>query len=198
MSSHPPKLSYDLERDLRVLVTMAANLTPYLYEGEMYGYLAGDLPKLTLGGLLLRLYRLSRLDEILTADQQKMVQEAQANFEAQTSQWAVHYEDKLRHELRSRIDAFNHYLNECFEDSQGCTANYPSQAEKRTMVEHLKTEAENHDALTHELGARLGGVDQKLRQQFQESEFIFDERLKSVYPREHFWWLYGYIAESFR
>jgi hypothetical protein len=198
MSSHPPKLSYDLERDLRVLVAMASNLTPYLYESEMYGHLAGDLPKLTLGGLLLRLYRLSRLDEILNADQQKMVQEAQTNFEAQTAQWAVHYENKLRHELRSRIDAFNHYLNECFEDSQGCTANYPSQAEKRTMIEHLKTEAENHDALTNELRARLGGVDQKLRHQLQESEFIFDERLKRVYPREHFWWLYGYIAESFR
>jgi hypothetical protein len=196
MSSHPPKLSYDLERDLRVLEAMASSLTPYLYESEMYGYLSGDLPKLTLGGLLLRLYRLSRLDEILTADQQKMVQEARTNFETQTSHWAVHYENKLRHELRSRIDAFNHYLNECFEDSQGCTANYPSQAEKRTMIEHLRAEAETHNALTNELRARIGEIDRKLRDQLQESEFIFDERLTGVYPREHFWWLYGYIAEG--
>ncbi|HVO72120.1 MAG TPA: hypothetical protein VMT24_18850 [Aggregatilineaceae bacterium] len=197
MSSHPPKLSYDLERDLRVLVAMAASLTPYLYESEMYGYLGGDLPKLTLGGLLLRLYRLSRVSDILTADQRKMVQEAQANFDTQTSQWAVHYEDKLWRELRSRIDAFNHYLNECFEDSQSCTANYPSQAEKRTMIEHLKTEMENRNALTNDLQERLAGIDRKLRQQLQESEFIFDERLSSVYPREQFWWFYGYIAESF-
>jgi hypothetical protein len=198
MSSHPPRLSYDLERDLRILVAMASNLTPYLYESEMYGYLSGDLPKLTLGGLLLRLYRLSRLDEILDSEQQTMVREARANFETQKAQWAVHYEDKLRHELRSRIDAFRHYLNECFEDSQGCTANYPSQAEKRTMIEHLRAEAETRNALTEDLRARLVEIDRKLRDQLQESEFIFDERLRSVYPRDHFWWLYGYIVEKYR
>jgi len=198
MSGHSPKLSYDLERDLRVLVAMASHLTPYLYESEMYGFLASNLPKLTLGGLLLRLYRLSRLGKILTPDQQKLVQEAQANFETQTSQWAVHYESKLQHELQSRIDAFRHYLNECFEDSQGCTANYPSQAEKRTMIEHLRTEVEGRNLLTDELRTRLGEIDRKLRNQFQESEFIFDERLMSVYPRGHFWWLYGYIAEADR
>ena len=43
MSKHPPKLAFDLERDVRILSAMASSLTPYLYENEMYGYLEGDL-----------------------------------------------------------------------------------------------------------------------------------------------------------
>ena len=51
MSTYPPKLAFNLERDLRVLAAMASSLTPYLYEDELYGYLAGNLPKPTLGAV---------------------------------------------------------------------------------------------------------------------------------------------------
>lgn len=196
MSNHVPTLVFDLERDLRVLSAMASSLTPYLYEDEMFGHLAGDLPKLTLGGLLLRLYRLSRLDDSLDADQQTLVQDARINFEAECSKWAAHYERKLQHELQSRINAFDYYLQECVEDVRSCAAGFPTQAEKRTMIEHLKTEAEEHNVLDDEIENRLRQADYKLRRLFREGEFITDERLINVYPRERFWWMYGYIAEG--
>ncbi len=195
MNNNAPTLAFNLERDLRVLSAMASSLTPYLYEDEMFGYLAGDLPKLTLGGLLLRLYRLSRLDDILDADQQNLVQDARINFEAECSKWAAHYERKLLHELQSRINAFDYYLQECLEDARSCAAGYPVQAEKRTMIEHLRAETEEHGVISDETENRLKQTDQKLRRLFKDGEFIFDERLRHVYPREHFWWLYGHIAE---
>jgi hypothetical protein len=196
MSANPPTLAFDLDRDVRILSTMASNLTPYLYEQEMYGYLGGDLPKLTLGGLLMRLHRLCRLDNVLSPEQQNQVQDARINFEAECSKWAVHYEHKLQHELLSRAQALIQFLDECGEDVPNCAASYPSQAEKRTMIEHLRAEAEEHEVLSEELDALVKQVDQKLRRVLQEGEFITDTRLQSVYPSDQFWWMYGYIAEK--
>jgi len=196
MSTNPPTLAFDLERDLRVLAAMATNLTPYLYEDEMYGYLGGDLPRLTLGGLLMRLYRLSRLQDRLTVEQQAVVEDARANFEAGRSKWAVHYESKLVNELRSRAEALLRFLDECTDDLVSCTASYPSQAEKRTMIEHLQEEAEGLNLLTEDHRALINVVDQKIRRVLRDGTFITDERLKDVYPRDKFWWLYGSVGES--
>lgn len=198
MSDQRPTLAFDLGRDVVVLSAMASNLTPYLYEKEMYGYLAGDLPKLTLGGLLMRLHRLTHLAHILDAEQQTLVQDADINFEAERSEWSVHYETKLQQELESRLDALDHYVQDCNEDPRGNAAGYPVQAEKRVMVEHLLAEAEERDCVPEDLRTRVKQVDARLRRLLQDGDFIFDERLQSVYPREEFWWLYGYIPEDKR
>lgn len=198
MSTKPPTLAFDLDRDLRALATMASNLTPYLYEDEMYGYLSGDLPNLTLGGLLLRLYRLGHLEDLLDADQQTMLQDARINFEAECAKWAVHYETKLQQELHARLDAFDQFLNECGDDLPSCAANYPVQAEKRTIIEHLNDELVELEARPEEIENRLRHIDQKLRRLLVESDFISDERLEAVYPKGRFWWMYGYIPENAR
>jgi hypothetical protein len=196
MNLIPPKLAFDLEHDVRVLSAMASNLTPYLYEQEIFGYLGTDLPELTLGGLLMRLYRLSRLENILDAEQQKLVQEARTNFEAERSKWAVHYETKIQHELKSRTEALLRFLDECIEELINCTTIYPVQAEKRIMIEHLRDEAKERGVLSEEQDTEIRVADQRLRRVLIDGEFITDERLKSVYPHEHFWWLYGYVAEK--
>lgn len=198
MSTKPPTLAFDLDRDLRALATMASNLTPYLYEDEMYGYLSGDLPNLTLGGLLLRLYRLGHLENLLDADQQTMLQDSRINFEAECAKWAVHYETKLQQELHARLDAFDQFLNECGDDLPSCAANYPVQAEKRTIIEHLNDELVELEARPEEIENRLRHIDQKLRRLLVESDFISDERLAAVYPKGRFWWMYGYIPENAR
>ncbi len=198
MSTKPPTLAFDLDRDLRALATMASNLTPYLYEDEMYGFLSGDLPNLTLGGLLLRLYRLGQLENSLDADQQTMLQDARINFEAECAKWAVHYESKLQHELHARLDAFDQFLNECGDDLQSCAANYPVQAEKRTIIEHLTDELKELEALPDEIEGRIRHIDQRLRRLLHEGDFITDERLEAAYPKDRFWWMYGYLPENAR
>lgn len=198
MSDPRPTLAFDLERDVVVLSAMASNLTPYLYEKEMYGYLAGDLPKLTLGGLLMRLHRLTGLGDLLDAEQQTVVQDASINLEAERSEWSVHYEMKLQQELHARLGALDQFLQDCSEDLRECAVGYPVQAEKRVMIEHLVEEAEERDCLPEELRVRVRQVDARLRRVLQDGEFIFDERLKPVYPRERFWWLYAIIPEDRR
>lgn len=196
MSSKPPTLAYDLDRDVQAVSAMASSLTPYLYEDEMYGFLSGDLPKLTLGGLLMRLYRLTRLEDDLDADQRTALQDARINFEAEQSKWAVHYEGKLQRELQARLNAVSQYLHEYSEDPQANASGYPSQAEKRLMIEHLQREAEEYDVLTDELETQIKQVDHRLQRWLKEEGFIFDSRLEAAYPRQEFWWLYGYLPES--
>jgi hypothetical protein len=195
MSANRPSLAFNLEHDVRVLSAMASNLTPYLYEQEIFAYLGADLPELTLGGLLMRLYRLSRLEDVLTTEQHNLVQDARLNFEAERSKWAVHYENKIQHELKSRASALLQFLDECLEDRTGCTVNYPVQAEKRIMIEHLRGEAQEHDILSEDQDNELKATDQKLRRLFTDGDFITDNLLTEVYPRERFWWLYGTIDE---
>jgi hypothetical protein len=196
MSTTTPKLTFDLDRDVQIVAAMASSLTPYLYEDELYGYLAGDMPRLTVGGLLLRLYRLTRLEAQLNADQQTAVHDAHINFEAECAKWAVHYEHKLQRELQARLDALDHFLRECGDDRASCAAGYPIQAEKRTMIQHLRDEAAEHEVLSQELHVRIIQVDERLRRVAREGEFITDDRLKAVYLPDTFWWFYCYIPEE--
>jgi len=197
MNSHPPKLAFDLERDVRTLSAMASSLTPYLYEAEVFGHLDSDMPRLTLGGLLLRLHRLTSIENLLDVDQQNLVHDARLNFEAERAKWAVHYENKILQELRARLTALEQFLHECGEKRAGCAADYPVQAEKRTMIHHLAHEAARLNILPDDLAAHLKLLDQKLRQLLTEdgSEFVTDERLSVAYPRSTYWWMYSYISE---
>lgn len=195
MNTPPPKLAFNLERDVRVLAAMASSLTPYLYEDELYGYLAGDLPKLTLGGLLLRLHRLTCLEDSLSAEQQTLLHDARINLEAERANWSVHFENKVKRELRARLEALELFVRECDEDAQPCVAYYPAQAEKRTIIHHLAEEASELKILEDDLRARIRQVDQKLHALLREGEFITDEVLKSAYPPDVFWWLYAYVPE---
>jgi len=195
MSTPPPKLAFNLERDVRVLAAMASSLTPYLYEDELYGYLAGDLPKLTLGGLLLRLHRLTCLEDSLSAEQQTLLHDARINLEAERANWSVHFENKVKRELRARLEALELFVRECDEDAQPCVAYYPAQAEKRTIIHHLAEEASELEILEDDLRARIRQVDQKLHALLRKGEFITDEVLKPAYPPDVFWWLYAYVPE---
>lgn len=190
-------LAFDLDRDVRTLAAMASNLTPYLYEDEMYGHLAGDLPRLTLGGLLMRLYRLRRLEQALSAEQATQVQDAQINFEAERSAWTVHYENKIQHEINVRLNVFERFLKDYGDDAAARTADYPNQAERRSIIEHLRTEAQKYDLWSEEFEAQLKELDQKLQRVFRQGRFIYsDDRLADVYPQDQFWWLYGYLPEE--
>ncbi len=194
MSDQLPSLSYDVEKDVRALSAMASNLTPYLYEDELYGYLSGDLPRLTLGGLLLRLYRLRRFDHsLLGPEQETQVQDAAINFDAARSEWSVHYKTKLAAELKSRLDALDQYLRDCAEQPQGCAADYPIQAEKRTMIQHLYDELAEQNDVPDELEARLKQVDNRLRRLLSGDEFVFDVRFFFFFSARPVLVLYGHI-----
>ena len=186
-------MPYDPEADLRVLEAMAANLTPYLYENELYGMLAQNLPRLTIGGLLFRLYRLRALKEKLDGGQQQRLRDSQINFEQLRSEWTVHYENKIEQEIKARLNNFSNFMSDYAADPTAARGAYPNEATQRTILYHLETEATALDKWDEDYEKRLTPLDRRLQAALKNSEkkFIWDEELAEVYPQETFWWLYG-------
>jgi len=190
MASTQSAIRYDLDRDVRTVEQMAARLTPYVYENELYGLMPGDLPKLTVGGLLMRLHRLSVISDQLSSKQQEVVRAAAKRLDDVRREWPVALENKVQREYQARITALEQFVNECPESPQNCTDNYPPSAEKRTILQALYDEAAAHNYLSDHMRSGLQVLDNKLRRYLQSSDFIWDARLKPAYPSDIYWFLY--------
>jgi hypothetical protein len=184
MATAQPVIRYDLDHDLRAVEAMAERLVPYVYETELYGQMPGDMPRLTLGGLLMRLYRLSAISSLLTPEQQQRLRMAKESLEKTQTQWRVAYEGKIQQELPARIKSLEQFARSCMEI-------YPSGIEKRVMAEVLKDEAERLAVLSPETRLALTNVDGKIRRNVKPGgSFIWDRRLELAYPRDKYWFLY--------
>lgn len=181
----------ELKQELRVLNAFIAHFTPYIYDNELFGQIDNRLPKLTVGGLLFRLHLLESLKDQLTPDEQTQVQQARENFEGLRYEWLGHYKDKLLQEIRSRIRTVEWYLDDCATSPSACDAGWSNEAEKRTIIEHLRLEAERLDALPRELKSEINQLDTHLRRYYQSGQFIWDATLQAAYPQDQFWWLHG-------
>ncbi|HVO41057.1 MAG TPA: hypothetical protein VMT34_00465 [Aggregatilineales bacterium] len=183
------KQFYSLDRDLKVVEAMASRLKPYVYEAELYGLMPGDYPRLTLGGLLMRLARLPHLP--LSPAQQAVLATAHSQLDEIQKEWAVAYEGKIQREVKARILSLNQYLDECPGDPHGCADHYPSAIEKRVMLEALSAEAERLNILSQEMKGGISAVDNKIHRFFDRSDtFVWDAQLIPAYPPDPFWYLY--------
>jgi hypothetical protein len=191
MTTAQPVIRFDLDRDVRTAEAMAARLTPYVYEDELYGKLPGDLPNLTVGGLLMRLHRLSALSALLSPQQRAALEKAKENLDKVRKEWAVAYEKKLQREFQARTKSVEQLIAECGESAHRCAESYPSSIEKRVIAEALKDEGESRNALEPALKAALSSADNKLRRFVTPSDFIWDKRLESAYPRDKYWFMYS-------
>jgi len=191
-------MAYDIDTDLKALEAMASNLTPYLYENALYGTLSMNLPKLTVGGLLLRLYRLEQLEKTLTNHQQERLRDAKINFEQQRSEWMVHYEGKITHELQARLRDLGNYLNDYDRHPKSTANGYPVEATRRTIIHHLMLEAQHLALWTDELADTLRRADSRLQAALtlDTPSFVWDDLLKQMYPMDDFWWLYSTPSEN--
>ena len=181
---------FDIDRDVKTVEAMAARLTPYVYEDQLYGSMPGDLAKLTVGGLLMRLHRLSAISNILTPKQREVLQKATTKLDEVRRDWLVAYEGKIEQEFRARITALNHFVNECMDNPRSCRENYPSEAEKRTMLQELGDEALSLNIMADEVKGALSSIDNKLHRYLEPGPFIWDPRLEPAYLRDKYWFLY--------
>jgi hypothetical protein len=188
-------MDYDPASDLRALEAMASNLTPYLYEKELYGVISNDLPRLTVGGLLMRLHRLEGLKHKLSEEQRQRLHDARLNFEQLRSEWRSHYEDKVVQELNARLNNFSAFLEDYTDDQQRARSAYPAEATHRIIIEQLRIEAEELELWEEtEIEDKLYRLDRRLRGILDRNNkmFVPPNGLQEVYPEEQYWWLYAY------
>ncbi len=193
-----PGIAASLERDLEVVEAIAADLKDYLLSSTLYWSLSKPrpgphlLPKGTLGGLLLRLHRLTALEETLNPDQYQRLRDAAGQAHAALDHWAVQAEEKTLREIKARLGALQAYLEEVEDAPRRYAPEYPVQAESRTAIDLLLDFAGR--AVDARLAAQVEAADQRLRALVEPGAFVWHEAAAPAFPPERFWWLYAQIA----
>lgn len=188
---------YNPADDLRILVRMASQVEVYLRENELLWPLGGrNMPRLTLGGYLLRQHRLTTLRGLLDDAQQQELDAALATYAEATAQWGLHFDQKAAREWDMRVNLLQNFLQDC-DDSGGrkrdCGDYWPGQAEHRTMLQHLYDALLARDALVDDQRDMLAAIDRGLRRFLMfdaDKAFIWADGLQEAYPPDVYWWLW--------
>jgi hypothetical protein len=187
-----------IARDVALCETMTDELEEYLRSRELFWepnrHRPGgmDLPKLTVGGFLLALRRLDTLRVRLDHDQAVIYSQAQAALAWQKKEWGVRYQDKLTRDLRSRLDAWAWYLEDCEKQGEAAIVHYPRQVETRVKIDLLLDEAHEVALDVDEFRQRQVTLDERLGAFFTVGEFCWLEELAPGFPPDRFWYLWGY------
>ncbi|MBN2471336.1 MAG: hypothetical protein JXN59_11470 [Anaerolineae bacterium] len=190
--------AYDPERDLYILRAMAQSFATYLIEDELFwpisGRLRGGMPRLTIGGYLLREHRLTALRDSLTPAQQATLDDTLAIFHTARAEWTHHFFRKLEREWEMRLHLLGEFVRDCDQNNQhNCFENWPPEAENRTIAHHLLATWREHTPALREAEAALLRVDAGLRRYLSagdSGEFLWPSGLEEAYPRREFWWLW--------
>ena len=171
-----------IEKDRAYLEAGIPDLESYLLSDELYwpvsarGY---ELPRLTIGGLLLAKTRLKTRGERIEA--------LTMQLEAVRSKWQVAWETKADREFQSRFGLWANYLADYRQNPEGQSDAYPHEVRNRAILQLLQPE------LPEELPEReaLSSLDGVVRSNLLPGEFIWEPDIQSGFPRDEYWFLYG-------
>jgi hypothetical protein len=192
-----PKL--DAPTDWTIARWMTDELEAYLKADVLYWTIAGNnplgtrMPQLTIGGLLEALVRAEAAQADLTADQHTALPAIRQQHDQIRADRPVAYANKAMREFNSRLDAWNTYLDDAQRKPANVTAYYPHEVRARAKAQ-LLAQALGRD-LPATNRARLSRLDARLLPMLQPGAFVWDERLKAVFPQDTCWWLYGHLID---
>ena len=190
-----PNPHYDLEYAAAGL----AALKDYLLTKELFWPISlsatgqGQIyPKLTAGNLLLTFARLHAYGKSGTLDavQQSEFIRLEMEFDALKRKWQVAWEEKVSREFTSRLRQWSHYLDEFSQNPDSRAPYYRSEVRLRVLLELLK------DDLGEVPEEDLSVLDESLRAQFTDGDFIWDEDLADGFPQDKYWFLFGHLSDD--
>jgi hypothetical protein len=179
-----------LREDLEVLEAMAAEMDQYLMSEVLFWPMEkGNLPRLTVGGYLMREQRLRALAGLLSEGDQQRLAAAVERFDEALKEKVVRFEKRANQELQARLRQWGETLRELKGDSAGY---YGSAAETRAIIAALVDKLERPPyQLEGNALQQVTMLDQNLRQRWQPGEFVWPNEWQPAYPKSAYWWLYG-------
>lgn len=185
--------SAKLKQDLKILEAMAAEMDEYLREDILFWPLGdSSLPRLTLGGYLMRQYRLDALRQQLDHADKSRLDAAEKLFDEALVEKVVAFETKAHEEVRARLRQWNEYLKELRDPSLAAGDYYGTAVETRVMLAALLNRLESPPyRLDRRVLNELASFDRVLANYWEAGEFIWPESWGDAYPRQRYWWLYG-------
>jgi hypothetical protein len=170
------------EKDKAYLEAGIPELGDYLLSKELYwpiSTLGFDLPRLTIGGILLAQARLDAHGE--------QIESLVPQLDGVRSRWRVAWETKAGREFGARMRLWSNYLADYRQNPEQHADAYPHEVRYRVMLHLLLAEL---PAPPPEQEA-LSQLDGLLRTKLEAIDFIWEPDLGAGFPREVYWFLYG-------
>ena len=183
-----------LQRDLSIMEEMAAEMDEYLKSETLFWPLikGGDLPRLTLGGYLMRQSRLKLLRDLLEPNGLERLDAAIEKFNHALVEKIVRFETKAHEELQARLRQWGEYLKDLSRESGSYGDYYVAAVEARVMIAVLLDKlAMPPYQLDGRVLDQLSAYDRVLRNYWQPGEFVWQDGWQQAYPKNKYWWLYG-------
>lgn len=138
-----------------------------------------ELPRLTIGGVLLARARLMAAGE--------PIESLIAELDVIRSKWRVAWETKAGREIRMRSRLWSNYLEDYRRDPYRYAGTYHQEVRTRVMIHFL---IEEYPQVPPE-GELIDSLDVILKRFFIPGDFIWDAELQNGFPIDKFWFLYG-------
>jgi hypothetical protein len=182
-----------VKRDLAILDVMVAEMNAYLMsEATHWTMEKGDMPKLTIGGCLMRCQRLPVVRDQLSERAQRRLDKAVQTFATALSENVVRFEQRMHQELHARLADWSGYLAHMASHMMADVDYYASVVDTRVviqaMVDELHKPVYQFDKRILE---EMTALDNNLKARWQVGEFVWPAVWQPVYPPEPYWWLYG-------
>lgn len=185
-----------VERDLAILEEMVLELPEYMMSESTHWIMAkGDMPKLTIGGCLMRLQRLPVVRDKLDEGQQKRLDIVTGQFNKLIEDQVVRLEHRTHQELRARLGDWSGYLRDLTSRIVADVNYYASVVDTRLVMTAMLDKLETPPyQLDEKIVEELKVMDGNLRGRWQPGDFVWPAVWEPAYDGEKHWWLYGQPA----
>jgi len=182
-----------IEYDLGYLKEAAGSLQNYLLSPDLYWTLTASpppgesaYPAMTLGGVILAESRLTARN--LGARQAAEMQSLSLQIQAIHNRWRTAWEIKGLHSFHARLTQWGNFLEDYRNQPDSNHDRYPYEVRLRLILDLLK---QTIPGIPTEQERLLDSLDRVLKSVLVGDEFVWEEDMRSGYPRADYWYLYG-------
>lgn len=183
-----------LTQDLKIFRRFIEEMDDYLSVSKLFYNLGPTMPKMTIGGLLMRQARLLQGRELLDQPAQNELDKAVADLQASLSGRIVAFEKKAHEELEARLRQWKEYLGDIQKDKSAADFHHNS-VESRVMIQAIIDQLSLPPyQLNSQVPSRVTALDEILQSRWISGNFVWQDGLQSAYPKDTYWYLYGSVA----
>jgi hypothetical protein len=182
-----------LLHDLHILNAMVAEMANYLNSDATHWPMRQEgMPKLTIGGCLMRLDRLQTMRHHLPEAQQNSLDDTLRAFNTLLTERIVRFESRAHDELYARLREWTTYLRHATSHKVREKEHYTHTVDTRLVISALidKLQVAPY-RLNPQLAQDIAQMDNYLKAQWESGEFVLPPVWREAYPVEKYWWLYG-------
>jgi hypothetical protein len=174
-----------LLRDLNILEQMSIELGAYLMSAsERWTMGRGDMPRLTIGGVLMRQHRLAVVCGRMQPNEQTRFNIAGNRIDRLQSQHLVRFELRMHQELHSRMGEWIGHLRNWADLGKLTVEGYAKDVDTRVVVTAIVEKLQRPPyRLDPRFPEELSTVDKHLRGCWTDGEFIWSPVWQPAYPR---------------